>query len=97
MYQFEGALNKFLMDDKGSTLIAVWGLPPLSHDNDPTRGVIGALALCKALSELDLTASCGVSTGACSHTNRMPERVADSMRVSACEAVTFSSHNLPHA
>lgn len=29
VYQYEGSLNKFLMDDKGSTLIAVFGLPPL--------------------------------------------------------------------
>jgi adenylate cyclase 10 len=28
---FEGSLNKLLMDDKGSTCIAVFGLPPLSH------------------------------------------------------------------
>ena len=29
VYRFEGSLNKFLMDDKGSTLIAAFGLPPL--------------------------------------------------------------------
>eukprot|EP01083_Nonionella_stella_P116469 346080_1 len=31
IYNFEGSLNKFLMDDKGFTLIAVFGLRPLSH------------------------------------------------------------------
>lgn len=28
---YEGSLNKFLMDDKGSTLIVVFGLPPITH------------------------------------------------------------------
>ena len=31
VYYHEGSLNKLLMDDKGSTLIVVFGLPPLSH------------------------------------------------------------------
>lgn len=34
VYQYEGSINKFLMDDKGSTLIAVFGLPPFTHEND---------------------------------------------------------------
>lgn len=45
VYQFEGSVNKFLMDDKGSTLIAVFGLPPLSHEDDATRGVLAALSI----------------------------------------------------
>jgi len=27
----EGSLNKLLMDDKGSTLIVIFGLPPMCH------------------------------------------------------------------
>jgi hypothetical protein len=27
----EGSLNKLLMDDKGSTLIVVFGVAPMSH------------------------------------------------------------------
>lgn len=37
IYAYEGSLNKFLMDDKGSTLIALFGLPPLHHDDDALR------------------------------------------------------------
>jgi class 3 adenylate cyclase len=40
---YEGSINKFLMDDKGSTVIAVFGLPPISHENDATRGVLASL------------------------------------------------------
>ena len=45
VYQYEGSINKFLMDDKGSTLLAVFGLPPLSHEDDATRGVLAALSI----------------------------------------------------
>lgn len=44
VYKYEGSINKFLMDDKGSTLIAVFGLPPLAHTNDVRRW--RALLLC---------------------------------------------------
>ena len=63
VYQYEGSVNKFLMDDKGSTLIAVFGLPPLSHEDDSTRGVLCGLAICDRLWELGLTASIGITTG----------------------------------
>lgn len=43
VYEYEGSINKFLMDDKGSTLVAVHGLPPVGHADDPTRGVLAAL------------------------------------------------------
>ena len=38
VYQYEGAINKFLMDDKGSTLIACFGLPPGAHEDNCERG-----------------------------------------------------------
>src|SRR5690606_39060605 len=61
-YQFEGSLNKFLMDDKGSTLIAVFGLRPLAHEDDAARGALSALTIIDKLSELGLKASVGVAT-----------------------------------
>lgn len=63
VYAYEGSVNKFLMDDKGSTLIAVWGLPPLAHENDSLRAVLASLNLCAALEKLGLSASCGITTG----------------------------------
>lgn len=42
VYMHEGSLNKLLMDDKGSTLIVVFGLAPLSHQNDPVRAILTA-------------------------------------------------------
>ena len=37
-YQFEGSINKLSVDDKGVSLLAAFGLPPLSHEDDPDRG-----------------------------------------------------------
>lgn len=63
VYQYEGSVNKFLMDDKGSTLIAVFGLPPLSHEDDAVRGVLSGIGLCDRLWNLGLKASVGITTG----------------------------------
>ena len=45
------------MDDKGSTLLAVFGLPPLAHENDATRAVLSSLLICEKLFDLGLLAS----------------------------------------
>lgn len=45
VYMYEGSLNKLLMDDKGSTLIVVFGLPPACHQNDAVRGIQTAFLL----------------------------------------------------
>jgi len=63
IYQYEGAINKFLMDDKGSTLVACFGLPPGAHENDASRGVLAALNVCEQLFSMGLSASCGLTYG----------------------------------
>jgi len=60
---YEGAINKFLMDDKGSTLIATFGLPPNSHEDDPIRAVLAGLEVCERLTDIGYTASIGITTG----------------------------------
>lgn len=63
VYKHEGSLNKFLVDDKGSTLVAVFGLPPLAHQDDPTRGLLTAIALSETLHKLFLKCALGVTSG----------------------------------
>ncbi|GAB5365332.1 hypothetical protein AAMO2058_001048700 [Amorphochlora amoebiformis] len=64
VYKYEGSINKFLMDDKGSTLIAVFGLPPLAHEDDPLRALFAAMEICTELRETEnLYPSIGVTTG----------------------------------
>ena len=62
-YPYEGSINKLSVDDKGVTLIAALGMPPFSHEDDPSRGVLAALAMRSALTELGLSCSIGVTTG----------------------------------
>merc|ERR1719233_1521816 len=45
VYEYQGSLNKFLFDDKGATVYALFGLPPTAHANDPQRAVMSGLAL----------------------------------------------------
>jgi len=63
LYQFEGSINKLSVDDKGITLIAALGLPPLAHEDDALRGSKAALRINQTLTELGLDSSIGVTTG----------------------------------
>lgn len=63
VYRYEGSLNKFLFDDKGSTLLAAFGLPPLAHVDDSLRAVLAGMDIIKNLKDLGLNASIGISTG----------------------------------
>eukprot|EP00930_Biecheleria_cincta_P036704 TRINITY_DN25153_c0_g1_i1.p1 TRINITY_DN25153_c0_g1~~TRINITY_DN25153_c0_g1_i1.p1 ORF type:complete len:1064 (+),score=204.44 TRINITY_DN25153_c0_g1_i1:412-3192(+) len=62
-YQHEGALNKFLIDDKGMFFLLVFGLPPLVHTDDPTRAVLACFDMVKVFKRLQLVGKFGVSTG----------------------------------
>ena len=61
-----GDFMRFSVDDKGAVVLGVFGLPP-SHENDPERGTLAAIDLCKRLSEEDdfigIRASVGITTG----------------------------------
>jgi class 3 adenylate cyclase len=63
VYEYEGSINKFLLDDKGSTLVAIFGLPPVAHEDDPARAVLSSLRLCERLFDLGLSPSVGITTG----------------------------------
>jgi class 3 adenylate cyclase len=59
----EGSLNKFLMDDKGSTLIVVFGLPPASHQDDAVRATLCGLLIIQELQKLSVGCAMGIATG----------------------------------
>ena len=63
LYRFEGSINKISVDDKGASLIAVLGLPPLSHEDDPERALRAALAMRAGLTSIGFKSSIGVCTG----------------------------------
>ena len=63
IYYHQGSLNKILMDHRGSTLIVVFGLPPLSHQDDPVRAILTSFSLLNELATLNCDCSIGISTG----------------------------------
>lgn len=64
VYQFEGSINKISVDDKGASALAVFGLPPLAHEDDPERALLAAATIQTMLADLSMPASLGVATGA---------------------------------
>ncbi|MCA9992712.1 MAG: AAA family ATPase [Anaerolineales bacterium] len=63
LYRYEGSINKLNVDNKGVTLVAALGLPPLAHDDDPRRAVQAAMEMQIALRELGRPSAIGVTTG----------------------------------
>jgi len=63
LYRYEGSINKLNVDDKGVTLVAALGLPPLAHEDDAARGTQAALAMQSELKQLGLRSAIGIATG----------------------------------
>jgi class 3 adenylate cyclase/tetratricopeptide (TPR) repeat protein len=63
LQRYEGNLKQLVVDDKGLTLIAVFGLPPLAHEDDPARAARAALVAQAALRELGVRCAIGLATG----------------------------------
>lgn len=65
VYEYEGSLNKFLVDDKGALIVLVFGLPPVAHENDPARAVLSCLRIRQLLARLQpsMAVSFGITSG----------------------------------
>jgi class 3 adenylate cyclase/tetratricopeptide (TPR) repeat protein len=63
LFRYGGSANQVVVDDKGVVVVAAFGLPPLSHEDDAARAAQTALDLRTALRELGLTFRIGVATG----------------------------------
>lgn len=52
------------MDDKGSTLICLWGLTPMGHADDASRAILTAFNMRKELKKIEGTwCNIGISSG----------------------------------
>jgi predicted ATPase/class 3 adenylate cyclase len=63
VYRFEGSLNKVAVDDKGTVLLVLFGAPPFSHEDNPTRAVAFALDLQTVARRQALRMSIGITEG----------------------------------
>ena len=59
----EGRVYQFLVDDKGTTLITAFGLPPRAHVDDAARCVDTSLAILDGLAGSDVRPDIGIATG----------------------------------
>jgi hypothetical protein len=62
VYLFEGRVYKLLQDDDQLVMLACFGLPFSSHDDDCLRSVLAALSMSAALLEIGSVASIGIAT-----------------------------------
>ncbi|MBM3267163.1 MAG: AAA family ATPase [Candidatus Sericytochromatia bacterium] len=63
LYRHEGSLNKLSVDEKGVSLVAVLGLPPLAHADDAARAVRAAVAMSEVLADRGVRGAIGVASG----------------------------------
>jgi len=64
VYRMGGSLNKLMMDDKGCTLVCIWGASPMAHVDDAARAVLCALNMRRALNKVQGTwCNVGIATG----------------------------------
>jgi class 3 adenylate cyclase/tetratricopeptide (TPR) repeat protein len=63
LYEYEGSVNKLGVDDKGATLVAAFGLPPVAHEDDPVRAVRAALGIQARFQSRGLRPALGLATG----------------------------------
>jgi class 3 adenylate cyclase len=63
VFRYEGMVRQFIVDDKGTVLIAAFGVPPFGHEDDPGRGIKTAWEIHHKLMESQVTSSIGVTTG----------------------------------
>lgn len=63
LFRYEGSIDKLSVDDKGISLVAAFGLPPLAHEDDPGRAVRAAIRIQQHLRELGVRVAIGITTG----------------------------------
>ncbi|MBM3266502.1 MAG: AAA family ATPase [Candidatus Sericytochromatia bacterium] len=63
VYRYEGSVNKLSVDEKGISMLAAMGLPPLSHEDDAVRAVQAGVVIRDALDGLGVRFGIGVTTG----------------------------------
>ncbi|MCS7204549.1 MAG: adenylate/guanylate cyclase domain-containing protein [Leptospiraceae bacterium] len=63
IYDQEGSINRFGVDDKGVILLTAFGLPPLIHPNDPERAILASLLIQEKLNAIGYESKMGIATG----------------------------------
>ncbi|OUD12067.1 AAA and adenylate/guanylate cyclase domain-containing protein [Thioflexithrix psekupsensis] len=81
LFHFAGNIVQFMVNDKGLVLIAAWGVPLHTHDDDALRAIRAALHLQNILHDHELESNIGVASGQvlCGHRGNAHRRHFDMM------------------
>ena len=63
LYHYEGSVNDNFVDERGATLLAVFGLPPFSHEDDALRATLAALEIQQKMIAKKTRVGIGIATG----------------------------------
>lgn len=63
LYRYEGAINRFGIEEKGTVILAAFGLPPLDHHDDAMRAIFSARDIVTELGAMGHRAVIGIGTG----------------------------------
>jgi len=63
VYRYDGSVVQLVADDRGTTLVAAWGVPSRTHEDDAARAVHAALDLQRDLASRGCASGIGVATG----------------------------------
>ena len=63
LYHYEGSVNDNFVDERGATLLAVFGLPPFSHEDDALRATLAALEIQQKMFARKTRVSIGIASG----------------------------------
>ena len=61
--RYDGWLKEITMDDKGTALVAAFGVPPFTHEDDAARAVQAAVTIAADLRALGLATGIGIASG----------------------------------
>ncbi len=61
--RYDGWPKEVTMDEKGTTLTLVFGVPPFTHEDDASRAVAAAIALEAEIRGMGLNAGVGIASG----------------------------------
>jgi hypothetical protein len=63
LYDNEGTLRQFHVDDKGAVILCFFGLPPMAHENDAGLAIKAALQIKQSFLDTFEQFSIGITTG----------------------------------
>jgi predicted ATPase len=65
VYKYEGCIKELIIDDKGATLIVLFGVPPFAHEDDSIRAIRAAMTINSRLDLEGMHTKIGIATGRC--------------------------------